>query len=57
MLVSKHLKIQRETETREAFMVAIKVYPKKNMFFKDKLCLDIFIYYLGKIPNVDEKSI
>ena len=33
----------------------IKVYPKKNIFFKDKLCLDIFIYYLGKIPNVDEK--
>ncbi len=33
----------------------IKVYPKKLFFFKDKLCLDIFIYYLGNIPNRAEK--
>ncbi len=33
----------------------IKVYPKKNIFFKDKLCLDIFIYYLGSIPSVNGK--
>ena len=28
----------------------IKVYPRKYFFFKEKLCLDIFIYYLGIIP-------
>tara|TARA_Y100001968_G_scaffold220974_1_gene203922 strand:- start:579 stop:1658 length:1080 start_codon:yes stop_codon:yes gene_type:complete len=33
----------------------IKVYPKKYLFFKEKLCLDIFVYYLGKIPNLEEK--
>ena len=33
----------------------LKVYPKKKIFFKDKLCLDIFIYYLGNIPNIKEK--
>jgi len=32
----------------------IKVYPKKYFFFKDKLCLDIFIYYLGKIPKLEQ---
>ena len=24
----------------------LKVYPRKNIFFKDNLCIDIFIYYL-----------
>lgn len=26
----------------------LKVYPRKNIFFKDKLCIDIFIYYKDK---------
>ena len=26
----------------------LKVYPKKNIFFKKKLCVDIFIYYKDK---------
>ena len=30
----------------------IKVYPKKYFFLKDELCLDIFIYYKGNIPNM-----
>ena len=30
----------------------IKVYPKKYFFLKDELCLDIFIYYKGNVPNV-----
>ena len=34
----------------------IKVYPRKYFFFKEKLCLDIFIYYLGSIPN-EEKEV
>ena len=30
----------------------IKVYPKKYFFLKDELCLDIFIYYKGNVPNM-----
>ena len=26
----------------------LKIYPRKNIFFKDNLCLDIFIYYLDE---------
>lgn len=33
----------------------LKIYPKKYFLFKDKLCLDIFIYYLGNIPNLKDK--
>ena len=30
----------------------IKVYPKKYFFLKESLCLDIFIYYKGNVPNI-----
>ena len=33
----------------------IKVYPKKNIFFKDSLCLDIFVYYLGSLKGSNER--
>ena len=32
----------------------IKVYPKKNIIFNEKLCLDIFLFY--KEPLSDKKS-
>tara|TARA_B100000029_G_C17571142_1_gene956623 strand:- start:761 stop:1834 length:1074 start_codon:yes stop_codon:yes gene_type:complete len=32
----------------------IKVYPRKYFFMKEDLCLDIFIYYAGSIPNMKE---
>ena len=32
----------------------IKVYPKKYFFLKQDLCLDIFIYYNGKVPNIKD---
>jgi len=31
----------------------LKVYPKKNLFFKDDLCLDIFIFYREKLSELD----
>ena len=33
----------------------IKVYPKKYFFLKQDLCLDIFIYYNGNIPNMNNE--
>ena len=33
----------------------IKVYPKKYLFFKKKICCDLFIYYKGSIPNNKEE--
>jgi phosphorylcholine metabolism protein LicD len=33
----------------------IKVYPRKKQFFKEDLCLDLFVYYLGQLPNQTEE--
>lgn len=33
----------------------IKIYPKKYIFFKEELCLDLFVYYSGTLPNSDEE--
>ncbi|MBC8503083.1 MAG: LicD family protein [Nitrosopumilus sp.] len=33
----------------------IKIYPRKNQFFKEDLCLDLFVYYLGTLPNETEE--
>ncbi|MCF6238902.1 MAG: LicD family protein, partial [Candidatus Marinimicrobia bacterium] len=32
----------------------LKIYPRKNLIFKEKLCLDLFVYYEGKLPDTDE---
>jgi len=32
----------------------IKIYPKKFFIFKDDLCLDLFVYYSGVLPDSDE---
>ena len=33
----------------------IKIYPKKYIFFKEDLCLDLFVYYSGTLPDSDEE--
>lgn len=32
----------------------LKIYPRKLLFFKEELCLDLFVYYEGTIPEQDE---
>lgn len=32
----------------------LKIYPRKMRFFKEDLCLDLFVYYEGNIPESDE---
>ena len=32
----------------------LKIYPRKFWFFKEELCLDLFIYYEGHVPELDE---
>ncbi len=32
----------------------LKIFPRKNIFFKEKLCLDLFVYYEGTLPDQDE---
>ncbi len=33
----------------------LKIFPKKNIFFKGELCLDLFVYYREKLPNSDKE--
>ena len=33
----------------------LKIFPRKNWFFKEDLCLDLFVYYEGTLPGKDEK--
>jgi lipopolysaccharide cholinephosphotransferase len=33
----------------------LKIYPRKNIFFKSDLCLDLFVYYLDKLDSSDEE--
>jgi len=33
----------------------IKIYPRKNIFFKSDLCLDLFVYYLGRLDESKEE--
>ena len=50
-----HVKIKGFTIHDEVWNLGkyrlIKVYPKKHVFFYDKLCLDIFIFYREKIDS------
>jgi len=32
----------------------LKIYPRKNLFFKEDLCLDLFVYYEGALPGSEE---
>jgi len=32
----------------------LKIYPRRLFFLREKLCLDLFIYYEGKLPDSDE---
>ena len=32
----------------------LKIFPRKNLFFKEDLCLDLFVYYEGTLPGKDE---
>ena len=32
----------------------LKIFPRKNLFFKEDLCLDLFVYYEGNLPGKDE---
>lgn len=32
----------------------LKIYPRKYIFFKESLCLDLFVYYKGTLPDQDE---
>ena len=32
----------------------LKIYPRKHLIFKDKLCLDLFIYYEDTLPDSQE---
>lgn len=32
----------------------LKIYPRKMFFFREELCLDLFVYYEGQIPEQDE---
>jgi len=33
----------------------IKIYPRKLYFFKEKLCLDLFVYYKGNLSSVNNE--
>lgn len=32
----------------------LKIFPRKHLFFKDDLCLDLFVYYEGTLPGKNE---
>jgi len=32
----------------------LKIYPRKNLIFRDDLCLDLFVYYEGTLPGSQE---
>jgi len=32
----------------------LKIFPRKHLFFKEDLCLDLFVYYKGTLPGKDE---
>jgi hypothetical protein len=32
----------------------LKIFPRKYIFFKESLCLDLFVYYKGTLPGQDE---
>ena len=32
----------------------LKIFPRKNLLFKEELCLDLFVYYEGTLPGKDE---
>lgn len=32
----------------------LKIFPRKHLFFKDDLCLDLFVYYEGTLPDTEE---
>ncbi len=32
----------------------LKIFPRKNLLFKEDLCLDLFVYYEGPLPGTDE---
>jgi len=32
----------------------LKIFPRKHFFFKEDLCLDLFVYYKGNLPNHEE---
>lgn len=32
----------------------LKIFPRKHIFFKEELCLDLFVYYEGTLPGQDE---
>ncbi len=32
----------------------LKIYPRKNLIFREKLCLDLFVYYEGTLPDSTE---
>lgn len=32
----------------------LKIYPKRLLLLKDELCLDLFVYYRGKLPTTGE---
>ena len=32
----------------------LKIFPRKYLFFKEDLCLDLFVYYEGTLPGKDE---
>ena len=32
----------------------LKIFPRKNLIFKDDLCLDLFVYYEGNLPGKEE---
>lgn len=32
----------------------LKIFPRKNFIFKEDLCLDLFVYYEGKLPDSNE---
>ncbi len=32
----------------------LKIFPRKNLIFKEALCLDLFVYYEGTLPGKEE---
>lgn len=50
-----YVSVKGFTKTKKLWQLGdyrvLKIYPRKNLIFKDKLCLDLFVYYEGKLPD------
>ena len=53
-----YVSVKGFTKTKKLWQLGnyrvLKIYPRKNLIFKDKLCLDLFVYYEGKLPDNQE---